>query len=108
MLIDVVAAFYNLSFAWMWVGVFAGESLTGHLPVLFLDGKPLIETNAILRRLSKRLQQYGTDEERDYRVDAVVDASEDFRCRQAAASVPCLSSIDALTSHLPPHDRSRQ
>lgn len=82
--------------------MFAGESLTGHLPVLFLDGKPLIETNAILRRLSKRLQQYGTDEERDYGVDAVVDASEDFRCRHVAASVPCLSSIDAVTSHRHP------
>eukprot|EP00775_Hariotina_reticulata_P011523 gene11523-11666_t len=57
----------------------SGESPTGHLPVLFLDGQPLIETNAILRRLAKRHEQYGADEERDYQVDAVVDASEDFR-----------------------------
>lgn len=57
----------------------AGESPTGHLPILYLDGQPLIETFAILRRLAKRFGSYGHDEHRDYQVDMVVDATTNFR-----------------------------
>lgn len=57
----------------------AGESPTGHLPILYLDGEPLIETFAILRRLAKRFGSYGRDEDRDYQIDMVVDATINFR-----------------------------
>jgi glutathione S-transferase len=52
-----------------------GASPAGYLPIVILDGVPLTETFAILRRLAKRVHLYGLDEQKDYFSDMVADAT---------------------------------
>lgn len=56
------------------------ETPTGQLPVLHLDGQPLVEHLAIARLLAKRAGWYGRDDRRDYLADSLADAvSTGFR-----------------------------
>lgn len=57
----------------------SGDSPTGQLPVLYQDGVPLTEHHAILRKLSRRLGEYGSDEARDYAVDRLASLANDWR-----------------------------
>lgn len=53
----------------------AGESPTGYLPVLRLDGHNLIEHVSICRLLAKRVGTYGKDDRTDYLADALAEAA---------------------------------
>jgi glutathione S-transferase len=57
----------------------AGETPTGHLPVVKLGGCNLIERFSIMRMLSRKTGIYGSDIDRDYLVDMVADTTEEFR-----------------------------
>lgn len=57
-----------------------GETPTGQLPVLHLDGQPHVEHLAIARLLAKRAGWHGRDERIDYLADSLADAvSTGFR-----------------------------
>lgn len=75
----------------------SGESPTGHLPIVYIDGQPKIESYAILRKFSKQLGEYGKDEDHDYMVDMVADAVAEFR---SAVVQSALGSTEDKTSYL--------
>eukprot|EP00878_Enallax_costatus_P001912 GHUV01002074.1.p1 GENE.GHUV01002074.1~~GHUV01002074.1.p1 ORF type:complete len:233 (+),score=53.81 GHUV01002074.1:154-852(+) len=66
----------------------SGESITGHLPVVTMNGKHYVESNSILRLLSRKLGQYGEDPEQDYVIDMIADILMDFRKAWGEAAVP--------------------
>ena len=52
---------------------------SGHIPIVYMDGQPLIESFAVLRKFSKQAGEYGKDDERDYLADMMADAVAEFR-----------------------------
>eukprot|EP00878_Enallax_costatus_P018287 GHUV01019245.1.p1 GENE.GHUV01019245.1~~GHUV01019245.1.p1 ORF type:complete len:171 (+),score=45.30 GHUV01019245.1:606-1118(+) len=56
-----------------------GESPTGHIPIVYVDGQPMIESFAVMRNFSKKVGEYGKDDDHDYLVDMVADAVAEFR-----------------------------
>jgi glutathione S-transferase len=61
------------------VAIEAGETPTGHLPVVKLGGRNLIECFSIMRMLSRKIGIYGSNIDRDYLIDMVADTTNDFR-----------------------------
>eukprot|EP01128_Nolandella_sp_AFSM9_P011418 TRINITY_DN8138_c0_g1_i1.p1 TRINITY_DN8138_c0_g1~~TRINITY_DN8138_c0_g1_i1.p1 ORF type:complete len:220 (-),score=80.37 TRINITY_DN8138_c0_g1_i1:47-706(-) len=51
----------------------------GHLPVVFEDGKALIEHHAILRYFAKKTNSYGKDASQDYYTDSVAESTKEWR-----------------------------
>lgn len=76
----------------------SGQTPTGHLPVLHLDGQPLVEHLSIARLLAKRVGWYGQDEMKDYLADSLADAvSTGFR---PAALKGAFGSAEDKTTYL--------
>eukprot|EP00879_Flechtneria_rotunda_P001899 GHRR01002071.1.p1 GENE.GHRR01002071.1~~GHRR01002071.1.p1 ORF type:complete len:221 (+),score=58.70 GHRR01002071.1:94-756(+) len=55
------------------------ENISGHLPMLRINGENLIESFAIMRMLSKQKGLYGVDAKCDYLVDAAADLGAEWR-----------------------------
>lgn len=53
---------------------------SGHIPIVYVDGEPLIESFAVLRKISKQVGEYGKNDDHDYLVDMVADSVAEFRC----------------------------
>eukprot|EP00879_Flechtneria_rotunda_P000567 GHRR01000674.1.p1 GENE.GHRR01000674.1~~GHRR01000674.1.p1 ORF type:complete len:223 (+),score=57.03 GHRR01000674.1:238-906(+) len=82
----------------------SGKNISGHLPVLKLNGEDLFESFAIMRYLSKEHGLYGSDAKRDYLVDMAADLGSEWRNAYSAAAFG--TNEDKKTYLTGPHKRN--
>ena len=76
---DDIASFEEWCAGAKQAAIETGEAPTGHLPIVKLGSRNLIECFSIMRMLSRKIGIYGSDIDRDYLVDMAADTTNDFR-----------------------------